>query len=328
MLMKRLLLVALLSQPFLIPEAIAQNVFRFRHIIRKSAVLYTEKQEQKQTTSIDNNKEHNKTQTGQFPQQSGYALPLVLRKVGDKKLTEYPFSFCHDKLYAIVKFDKGIGIVDFWTILDTPDPERPPCIGPETKLIQKNDKDEMEEYRFELDLGRAKMGDVTKTFSIPFRGLMFGVSTIPLRYRFRYEGIDHPFTNPSNGKIEQRPDTIVATFASQLSLTFTAGYTVFGRSTINHRGITNWGITVGPFVGASSFEHKVSQYIDPNMHKKYGDRTIPTMSYGIQSTFSRNNFGVILSLGFDHAFGDTADQWVYQNKPWIGLGINSSLGYF
>ena len=50
------------------------------------------------------------------------------------------------------------------------------------------------------------------------------------------------------------------------------------------------------------------------------------LSYGVNAMFGRNNFGISLSLGFDVSVGKNSDLWIYQNKPWLGIGVSTNLG--
>jgi hypothetical protein len=99
---------------------------------------------------------------------------------------------------------------------------------------------------------------------------------------------------------------------------------------VTGRGLNSYSFTIGPFVGVSTAELKKETVKTPRNWEvdKISNRVLPTFSYGISTTFARNNFGVVISGGFDVAIGDMADTWSYQNKLWIGLGINTNLGIF
>ena len=49
-------------------------------------------------------------------------------------------------------------------------------------------------------------------------------------------------------------------------------------------------------------------------------------SSGYTVTIGRNNFGITLSLGFDMALGQNSTTWIYQNRPWLGIGVSTNLG--
>ncbi len=207
-------------------------------------------------------------------------------------------SVCSKFLKGVITLDKGIPVVDFWTIKSSKS-QREDCISNETKIGSTG--------RFEIDLKqRNKIGDPTLYVVVPFRAWTYGVGTTPFRYR------------PKNN---QGPSTV----SSNLGVSFNFGRT-FGWSTISPRAINNFSVTVGPFIGLSSVDLKKSTVKNPG--KWITDRTNAAFSYGLNSIIARNNFGVVFSLGFDSNFGIDSKEWGYQNKPWIGVGISTSLGSF
>lgn len=224
--------------------------------------------------------------------ESGYLKLVYKDKNGDKK----DIAVCSKYLKGIITLDKGVPVIDFWSITDEQNPNTFNCISNNTEL-----------GRFEIDLTpRSKLGDPTKYIVIPFRAWTWGVGTTPFRFR--------PET-----------DTSFSTISSSLGVTINYGRTL-GWSTISPRAINNFSITVGPFVGLSSVDLKKSTVKSPTTWTT--DRTNAAFTYGINSIFARNNFGLVLSIGFDNNFGENSKEWSYQNRPWFGIGINTSLGIF
>ncbi|SHF27708.1 hypothetical protein SAMN05444377_1066 [Flavobacterium fontis] len=223
---------------------------------------------------------------------SGY-LKLIYR---DKSGASKDISVCGKYLKGIITLDKGVPVIDFWSITDDKYSSQANCISNNTEL-----------GRFEIDLTpRNKVGDPTNYIVVPFRAWTWGVGATPFRYR--------PKTEAS-----------FSTISTSLGVTINYGRT-FGWSTISPRAINNFSITVGPFIGLSSVDLKKSTVKSPTTWTT--DRTNAAFTYGINSIFARNNFGLVLSLGFDNNFGENSKEWSYQNRPWFGIGINTSLGIF
>jgi hypothetical protein len=42
----------------------------------------------------------------------------------------------------------------------------------------------------------------------------------------------------------------------------------------------------------------------------------------------RNNLGLSISAGYEYAIGPYSKGWIYQGRPWVGIGIITSLGMF
>ncbi|MBX9889456.1 MAG: hypothetical protein K2Y30_16165 [Flavobacteriaceae bacterium] len=224
--------------------------------------------------------------------ESGY-LKLVYK---DKNGNVKDISPCSEYLKGIIALDKGVPVIDFWSFINDNNSDISKCISNNTEL-----------GKFEIDLTpRKKVGDPTKFIVIPFRAWTWGIGTTPFRFR--------PKTESS-----------FSTISSSLGVSLNYGRT-FGWSTISPRAINNFSITVGPFVGMSSVDLKKSTVKSPTTWTT--DRINAAFTYGINSIFARNNFGLVLSLGFDNNFGENSKVWSYQNKPWFGLGINTSLGMY
>lgn len=223
---------------------------------------------------------------------NGYLKLVYKDKAGNIKNV----TVCSDELKGIISLDKGVPVIDFWSITNDEFSDDPNCISNDTEL-----------GRFEIDLStRNKVGDPTKYIIVPFRAWTWGVGTNPFRFR-------------------PKSDSSFSTVSSSLSVSINYGRT-FGWSTISPRAMNNYSITFGPFIGLSSIDLKKSTVENPSSWKT--DRTNVAFTYGINTIFARNNFGIVLSLGFDNNFGENAKQWSYQNKPWFGIGINTSIGLF
>ncbi len=221
--------------------------------------------------------------------ESGY-LPLIYK---DKENKPQPVSLCSDKLYGIIRIDRDMPVVDFWAITNNDYASDLHCISKNTEL-----------GRFEIDLSRKKVGDPVRYIKVPFSGWLFGIGTTPFRFR---------------PKTESLPSAV----SSQVGINFSYGKYV-GFSKVSQRAITNYGLIIGPFAGIT--EVRLEKGTVKNPDNWVADRTNAALTYGINIALTRNNLGIVLSLGHDHNFGKDAEYWGYQNKPWIGIGINTYLG--
>ncbi len=221
--------------------------------------------------------------------ESGY-LPLIYK---DKENKVQPVSICSDKLYGIVRINQGIPVVDFWPITDDDYADSPHCISKNTEL-----------GRFEIDLSRKKVGNPVKHIKVPFSGWIFGIGTTPFRLR---------------PKTKSFPSAV----SSQIGINVSYGKYI-GYSRVSEGAITNYGVIIGPFVGITGVRLEKSTVVNPGTW--VADRTNSAFTYGVNVALTRNNLGIVLSLGYDYNFGNDAKDWGYQNKPWIGIGINTYLG--
>ncbi len=160
---------------------------------------------------------------------------------------------------------------------------------------------------------RKYIGDPNTYVKIGFRSWAMGVGAIGFRYRAKQDTVN-------NGNVS-------STVSSGISLNYNFGYAL-GYSKINAKRMTNYSVVFGGFVGLTSATLNKTAVKNPTIWSKNWDRTNPAISYGANVILSRNNFGFVFSVGFDSNIGFGADEWVYQHKPWIGIGINTSLGIF
>lgn len=154
---------------------------------------------------------------------------------------------------------------------------------------------------------RLKIGDPVKVLWVPFRAISLNLATIPVRYR--------PKTDSSS-----------SAFSGNFSISVSPGYTL-GSSQLTARSANHYSITVGPFVGFSTIDIKKETVKRPKTwdRDKIPAQTTLAFSYGGSVTLSRNGFGIVGSIGFDHAMGPDQDLWSYQDKMWLGLGVTTSF---
>jgi hypothetical protein len=223
--------------------------------------------------------------------ETGY-LPLIYK---NKENHPQPVSICSEKLYGIVRINDGVPVIDFWPIINDEFADTAQCISKNTEL-----------GRFEIDLSRKKVGDPVRYIKVPFSGWIFGIGTIPFRFR---------------------PETklLPSSVSTEVGINVSYGKYV-GYSRVSERTITNYGLIIGPFVGITGVRLEKSTVLNPD--NWVADRTNSAFTYGINVVLTRNNLGIVLSWGYDHNFGYDAKYWGYQNKPWIGIGLNTHLGIF
>jgi len=199
---------------------------------------------------------------------------------------------------CILSLDGKGGIaIDFWRIVDSLNDNVDTIVNRKTKTLS-----------FVLTDSRKNIGQATKVIKVPFSALTWSVGTTPVRYRFK-------------------TDSSLSTVSTALSISISYGYT-FGKSTITSRAINNKSITIAPFIGLVSADLKKETVTTPKIWDaaKTTTQTNVAFSYGLSTSFARNNLGLVVSLGFDHMLGSMSEFWSYQDKPWIGLGINTNLG--
>jgi hypothetical protein len=160
----------------------------------------------------------------------------------------------------------------------------------------------------ELKDGRQRITDPTRVLRVPYTHYTFSLNSIPFRYRTKKMLED---TLHSTGTV---------TTAFSLALSF--GHT-WGFSSITTRARNDYAFTLGAFFGPSSVDLKKETVRNPS--EFIGGRTNPVLSYGVNTIFSRNGFGFLLAAGFDKAYGKFGNDWIYDEKLWLGFGISASF---
>jgi hypothetical protein len=222
-------------------------------------------------------------------------IPLVY-KDSNGKITS--FKMCNEQLYAVITLEKNIPIIDFLPIPQKYNKDSIDCIC--NKELSKGG-------HFEIDLSKPRNGRITRYVELPFTEKSIGLGVTPFKYRYKAD------------------DSIPSTVTTNLGLHFNFGRT-WGYSIIKNNTITNVAFTAAPFFGVTSVDLKKNSVKDPNNWNK--DITNLAFSYGLNAIASRNKLGFSLSYGFDYNIGQFANSWLYQNKPWIGFGINTNLGNY
>ncbi len=216
----------------------------------------------------------------------------------------------NNRLKCVIKLNSsGVILVDFWRI----DPATDPFAG-QAGIVNSSTPFNLTTLPTLSD-GRTTIGQPTRVLKVPFNCLTFGVATIPFRLR----------GSQTISSTEKSKTTVTS---PRPDIAFTGGWTV-GKSTITSRSIINYSSTFGAFLGLSSAEIKSGAVSSTSV--LYGtskSQNNPALSYGASITLARNNLGLVLALGFDNSFGEFSNDWIYQNKPWLGVGLSANLGLF
>ncbi|AKQ46170.1 hypothetical protein TH63_11870 [Rufibacter radiotolerans] len=224
------------------------------------------------------------------------SLKLVYRDQND---SVRPIQMCYPRLKAEGLYvEDGVPVFHFRRIPSTEFDAVPDCISNSTPL-----------GRFEIDLRKRKIGDTHKIAKLPFRAINWNASLTLYKIRPGQNG---------------NPVFAVSDPASML-VSVIYGYT-FGFSKIDHESITNYYTTIGPFVGITSASLTSETVTNPQLLAK--DQSNVAYSYGLSAVLGRNNFGFSLSFGFDASIGKNSSLWIYQHKPWFGIGVSAGLGMF
>lgn len=206
----------------------------------------------------------------------------------------HPLKMCYPKMKAEgLTIQNGIPIFHFEKIKSSEFDSIPDCISNNTPT-----------GRFEIDVSKKRIGDENVIAKIPFHAFTWGVSIIPYRIRF-----------PQNN--------VPLSSDSKIDFSFMYGFTT-GTAEINHEQITHFYFTTSAFAGATSASLKKETVTNPQLLSN--DQNNVAFAYGLNLTAGRNNFGLSVSFGFDVALGEKSSLWIYQNKPWVGIGLSSNLG--
>lgn len=183
-----------------------------------------------------------------------------------------------------------------------------PCLNSTNQLNQNTTTS------LTLDNLRDSLGEPTKAYRIPFKMYNFGLLTVPFRIR---------------GKVTATLDNVsteIPTTATASLNTAFFGAKTWGKSSVTSRGMVNHYFSIAAFVGPTLVS--LAKGNVENSTSFPGSKIdLPGGMIGAGAIFGRNNTGLLLSVGLDYVFKKDAG-WVYNGKPWFGLGVVTSLGAF
>lgn len=151
--------------------------------------------------------------------------------------------------------------------------------------------------------------------------------TIPLKYRFQTDRDALDSSDPENiTEISVESEE----FSTSVNLALFGGFT-WGKTKFTHRkkigNRTNTKKnTIGLFLGSSAVELK-STNTNITLAQPQGDRegTFGTISFGFGYVKSWNKISIGLLTGIDKGVGRVSEAWIYDGKPWFGVGVGYDL---
>ena len=166
--------------------------------------------------------------------------------------------------------------------------------------------------KLELKDGRKKFGDPTKILSLPMKSYSIGLNALPFRYRFKFKNED--------------AKKIKGSTLSAFQLAISVGR-VWGRSYVTSRNINNYTFSVNAFLGPTAVVLDKTTVKSPLFATELGNssQNNAALAYGLNLIIARNNLGIVFAIGKDRAIGKNASEWIYNNKPWIGFGVNTGF---
>jgi hypothetical protein len=122
-------------------------------------------------------------------------------------------------------------------------------------------------------------------------------------------------------------DSLPATVETGFNPAFALGYQHrFNRYTVQKNAlgnnVTSLSITGGALLGVSAVGLKSVNTRGADIAI---DRSVPAASVGLFGLIGIDRVNVGLAVGWDHAFGDRAGDWLYQHKPWYGVSVGLDL---
>ncbi len=150
-----------------------------------------------------------------------------------------------------------------------------------------------------------------QTLRLGYRSLALNTLTIPIKYRFK-------------GRTRNIKKDVSASVSGILHGGITWGWTSFTyrQGTVNESN--DWNLTVGPILGVSvvtlNSKNTLGEVLEDTETLNKG-----LVSMGLGLTFTFNKFAGGVFYGWDYAVGEYSNNWFYNKRPWIGLGIGFSL---
>jgi hypothetical protein len=224
--------------------------------------------------------------------------------------------FGWDKMKANVTLDKGRLLVDILRPVDTLVFDS--TVSPLNSTFDTSRQIKSKNMLYEIDLLRENIRQPMRVIRLPFTATTWSAGIIAARYRIPKKGTGYP---PSFGS------------ATSVGLVGTIQQT-WGYSYFNSKTVTHYTVSLGGVVGFSSAEISSSTIKSDPEFKSYktdvgGNKIfLPSTIFGAHLLLGRNNLGLSISAGYEYAIGPYSKGWIYQGRPWVGIGIITSLGMF
>jgi len=196
---------------------------------------------------------------------------------------------------------------------------------PDNKLEFTEHKSENDNKETRKELFYEIPDDHTAVFN--FTEINVNAITIPLKYRFRTDR-NALMTNDSNETVQINIES--EEFSTSFNIALFGGYS-WGKTKFTHRKKignkekTNKN-TIGAFIGSDAITLS-STNTDVIINQPQGDRegTIGTISFGVGFVKSWNKISFGIFSGIDKGVGRVSETWIYDGKPWLGIGLGYDL---
>jgi hypothetical protein len=274
------------------------QLMRFHHVLPATSPPTGVDQPPEKTGTIRKAAPAAVAQTYPRVMQGGSIRFLYRSLVADKAAT--PIYTGQPNVWATIKMDGAVPVVDIWQFTPAADTES------RANIIRCNT--DLKNHRIEIDLARDSVGGASSRVKIPFRAFLVSFNTVPLRLRLASRDNRNP-----------TPATTNLNFAVNVG-------GVRGNSYFSPRSVNHYGYAISLFMGATTVSLDRGAYLHPSAYDT--DRTNLGISGGLSFTLIRNNVGLVAALGIDHCTGPNRREWLYQDRPWLGIGISTGLGFF
>ncbi|WP_299672009.1 hypothetical protein [uncultured Polaribacter sp.] len=151
--------------------------------------------------------------------------------------------------------------------------------------------------------------------------------TIPLKYRFQ---TNRSALDKSNEMDIKQIIIKSEEFSTSVNLALFSGRS-WGKTKFTHRKKVGNRIktiknTIGAFLGSTAVELSAAN-TNVTLTQPQGDAegTIGTISFGLGYVKSWNKISVGIFTGIDKGVGRVSNSWVYDGKPWLGIGVGYDL---
>jgi hypothetical protein len=183
--------------------------------------------------------------------------------------------------------------------------KRKSTIEPSKGVFAKNRETKKNEMLYFYNLKNGQ------TLRLGYTSFALNTLTIPIKYRFK-------------GRTKVVRKDVTASVSGVLHGGITWGWTSFThrQGTVNESN--DWNLTLGPVLGVSVVNlNKTNTFGNVFVDSETANKGL--VSTGLGFTFTFNKFGGGLFYGWDYAIGEFSDNWFYNKRPWLGLGVGFSL---
>lgn len=161
----------------------------------------------------------------------------------------------------------------------------------------------------ELYLSKYKTSENSK-FSLSNESFDIDFLTMPVKFRFATKGVPVQLNSELNASV----------FFGYRNDRYSIKY-ITNPLNISKLRITHFGYSVGlfnsignTFMSPTNTNDKLQQEYDGIVWSK-----------GLAGIIGVNNLSLGLAIGFDNLLDQNSSSWIYENKPWIGLGFGLNL---